>query len=295
MAQDAASVRVEPVGAGQRELLVQPQQWSQLVEAIAAGQSVLVSGEVGVLGDLPQALVDRWRGERSVAIATYKGSGKKFFEAIAEQLEIPTTEDKLDKEGEVVGEKPMTLEAIKDEVLANVGEGTLLVLPEAKRLTTGIRYWLEDAIAAGVVVVCFAVVNPGRDIYLDMLEIELDPPSEQEIRAVMEREARRQGVELGRSRLAELQPLAGRNPLLARKVVRNERLGLNRRADPQHTQYVVIMPLLLATLFTFAVLRFVGMGTGNKGLYITGGICLVVAMALKQLGQVRGARKRLGQ
>jgi hypothetical protein len=285
----------------QLDLLVRPDQWAQLNEAIGAGQSVLVTGEVGLVGELPQALVCHWRAGqvgqsgRSVVLATYKGSGKKFFEAIAEQLGIPTMEDRLGRDGEVVGEKPMTLDALKDEVLANVGEGVLMVLPEAKRLTTGIRYWLEDAIGAGVVVVCFAVVSPGRDIFLDMLELELEPPSELEIRGVMEREARRQGVELGRSRLAALQPLAGRNPMLARKVVRNERLGLNRRADPQHTQYIVIMPLLLATLFGFAVLRFVGMGTGNKGLYITGGICLVVAMALKQLGQVRGARKRLGQ
>jgi hypothetical protein len=279
----------------QLDLLVRPDQWAQLNEAIGAGQSVLVTGEVGLVGELPQALVCHWRGGRAVVLATYKGSGKKFFEAIAEQLGIPTMEDRLGRDGEVVGEKPMTLDALKDEVLANVGEGVLMVLPEAKRLTTGIRYWLEDAIGAGVVVVCFAVVSPGRDIYLDMLELELEPPSELEIRGVMEREARRQGVELGRSRLAALQPLAGRNPMLARKVVRNERLGLNRRSDPQHTQYIVIMPLLLATLFGFAVLRFVGMGTGNKGLYITGGICLVVAMALKQLGQVRGARKRLGQ
>jgi hypothetical protein len=55
------------------------------------------------------------------------------------------------------------------------------------------------------------------------------------------------------------------------------------------------MPILIAALFAFAVVRFVGLGTGNKGLYITGGVCLVAAMALKQLGQVKGARKRLGQ
>ena len=29
-------------------------------------------------------------------------------------------------------------------------------------------------ISAGVSVVCFAVANPGKDIFLDMLEIELD-------------------------------------------------------------------------------------------------------------------------
>jgi len=70
-------------------------------------------------------------------------------------------------------------------------------------------------------------------------------------------------------------------------------LGIQQQTE--HTQYLVIMPILIAALFAFAVVRFVGMGTGNKGLYITGGVCLVAAMALKQLGHVKGARKRLGQ
>ena len=55
------------------------------------------------------------------------------------------------------------------------------------------------------------------------------------------------------------------------------------------------MPIIIAALMAFGIVRFVGMGTGNKGLYITGGVCLVAGMALKQLGSVRGARKRLGQ
>ncbi|MBW4523350.1 MAG: hypothetical protein KME16_27240 [Scytolyngbya sp. HA4215-MV1] len=37
------------------------------------------------------------------------------------------------------------------------------------------------------------------------------------------------------------------------------------------------------------------LGTESQSVYITGGVALVAAMALKQLGQVRGARKRLGQ
>jgi hypothetical protein len=51
----------------------------------------------------------------------------------------------------------------------------------------------------------------------------------------------------------------------------------------------------VAALFSFAVVRFVGMGTDNKSMYILGGVCMTSAMALKQLGNVRGARKRLGQ
>ena len=127
-----------------------------------------------------------------------------------------------------------------------------------------------------------------------MLEIELELPSARAIREVMEAEALRQGLNLSKSRLAALQPLAGRNPMLARKVIRNEKLGL-KQDKPEHTQYVVVMPIIIAALLSFGIVRFVGLGTGNRGLYITGGCCLVAGMALKQLGSVRGARKRLGQ
>ncbi len=69
------------------------------------------------------------------------------------------------------------MDALKEEIAANCSDGTLLILPEAKRLTTSIRYWLEDLMANGVVVVCFAAANPGRDIFLEMLEVELELPS----------------------------------------------------------------------------------------------------------------------
>ena len=223
--------------------------------------------------------------EYQSAIATYKGSIKKFFVAIAMQLGCPTEDG---------NDKALTVDALKEEILLNSGEDTLLVFPESKRLTTSIRYWLEDMISAGVRIVCFAVANPGRDIFLDMLEIELELPSDRYIRDVMETEAQKQELDISKSRLAELQPLAGRNPMLARKIIRNEKLGL-KQEKPEHTQYMVIMPIILALLMSFGIVRFIGMGTGNKSLYIFGGVSLVTGMTLKQLGSVKGARKRLGQ
>ena len=256
---------------------------------------MLVLGEAGTgKAQFAQALFNRFAGELDCAITTYKGSGKKFFAEIAEQLDIPTTEPKYNKDGEEVGEKPLTMDGLKEEIAGNVGEDTLLIFPEAKRLTSAVRYWLEDLMAAGVRVCCFAVVNPGKEMFLGMVEIELALPDNAQIRSVMRAEAARLGLQISRSRLAELQPLAGRNPLLAKKVIRNEALGL-KQEKVEHTQYVVIMPILIAALFSFAVVRFIGLGTGNKGLYVTGGVALVSAMALKQLGQVRGARKRFGQ
>lgn len=269
--------------------------FQKVCAAIESGSSVLVLAELGMVGDMPQQLVRRFSDEFEIATATYKGSGKRFFVRLAEQLDIPTEETKYDKNGEPCGERALTMDQLKDEIAENVGPETLLILPEAKRLSTGIRYWLEDLINAGVRVCCFAAANPGKDIFLEMLEIELQLPTDQIIRETMRAEAERLGLQLSKSRLAELQPLAGRNPMLARKVVRNERLGLNRSANPQHSQYVVVMPIVIACLMAFGIVRFIGMGTRNKSLYIFGGTALVAGMTMKQLGQVRGARKRLGQ
>ncbi len=232
-----------------------------------------------------KALFSEMVGEYNCAIATYKGSLKKFFQAISFNLDIPTEDEESGK--------TLTVDAMKDEILENSGEDTLLILPEAKRLTTSIRYWLEDMMAAGVIVVCLAVVNPKKEIFLEMLEIELDLPSDRDIRAIMEAEAERQGLSLSKSQLAELQPLAGRNPLLARKVIRNEKLGIKQTS--QHTQYLNIMPIFFAVMVFFTVLRFVGMGTRNKPLYIFGGVAVAGLMAAKLLGSIKGAQKRLGQ
>ncbi|MDV3351401.1 hypothetical protein QGP82_22045 [Leptothoe sp. LEGE 181152] len=269
--------------------------FQKVCAAIESGSSVLVLAETGMVGEMPRQLVRLFSDELSIASAVYKGSGKRFFVRLAEQLDIPTEETKYDKHGEPCGERALTMDQLKDEIAENVGPQTLLILPEAKRLSTGIRYWLEDLINAGVRVVCFAAANPGKDIFLEMLEIELELPTDQIIRETMQAEAERMGLQLSKSRLAALQPLAGRNPMLARKVVRNERLGLNRSASPQHTQYVVVMPIVIACLMAFGIVRFIGMGTRNKSLYIFGGTALVAGMTMKQLGQVRGARKRLGQ
>ena len=78
-------------------------------------------------------------------------------------------------------DKPMTVDALKEEILVNSGENTLLIFLEVKWLTSNVRYWLEDMISTGVIV-CFAVANPGREIFFDMIEIELYLSSDRHIR-----------------------------------------------------------------------------------------------------------------
>lgn len=248
-----------------------------------------MTGELGTgLEDVAAGVAELLAGEFSLATATYKGSGKKFFQQLAEQLDVPTEIE--DDKGKV---KQLTLDQLKEEIANNIPADALLLLPEAKRLTTGIRFWLEDLIANGCRVCCFAVSNPSRDIFIEMIEVELELPSDRTIRSAMEDEAAKLGLNLTAARLSQLQPLAGRNPMLARKVVRQEKLGINQPME--HRQYLVMMPIILSALFSFAVIRYIGMGTGNKNWQIFGGVALTVAMAAKQLGRVEGAKKRLGQ
>ena len=126
-----------------------------------------------------------------------------------------------------------------------------------------------------------------------MIEIELPLPDNQAIRAAMQNEAAKLNLNLTAARLSQLQPLAGRNPMLAKKVVRQEKLGINQKME--HRQYLVMMPIILSALFSVAVIRYIGRGTGNKNWQIFGAVALTMATAAKQLGRVEGAKKRLGQ
>ena len=248
-----------------------------------------MTGELGTgLEDVAAGVGELLAGEFSIATGIYKGSGKRFLQQIAEQLDIPTEVE--DDKGKI---KQLTLDQLKEEIMLNIPSDALLLLPEARRLTTGIRFWLEDLIEAGCRVCCFAITNPQRDIFIEMIEVELELPSDRTIRSAMEDEAAKLNLDLTPARISQLQPLAGRNPMLARKVIRQEKHGINQPIE--HRQYLVMMPIILSALFSFAIIRYVGMGTGNKNWQIFGGIALTMAMAAKQLGRVEGAKKRLGQ
>jgi hypothetical protein len=275
--------------------LINRQELELVAAAVRRGESVLVIAEAGTGTDVfAAALAEELSGEFDTATAVYKGSGKNFFAKLAEQLDIPTEEPKFNAKGEEVGTKPLSMDGLKEQIAMNLSAGTLLIFPEAKRLTTGIRYWLEDLMGAGVSVVCFAAANPRRDIFLDMVEIELSLPSEQHIRQIMRDESSRYGLNLSESELAELQPMAGRNPMVARQVVKRKALGIEDEVV-SHTQYINVTPLWFAFLAGFAAMKFVGMGMGDKTIQVFGGLAFMAFMSLKQLGRIQGAKKKLGQ
>ncbi|MEM8637966.1 MAG: hypothetical protein AAGG51_03980 [Cyanobacteria bacterium P01_G01_bin.54] len=242
-------------------------------------ESLAVIGEAGQVEAKQAELAQAWIGP--TATVDYQGSTKKWLFDIADQWHIA---DQIEKQ---------TAENLKHEIPQLIPTGALLILPNAKRLPASLRYWLDyhrDIFRICAFEVCDL---PEKDLWLHILRYELPPPTEREIRAEIDKVARKGGVELSRSRLAELASQAGRSPVLATKLARAELAGMPQTVS--HAQYLDISPAVMAALFGFAILRFVGMGTGNKPLYILGGVCLTVAMAIKQLGKVKGISRRVGQ
>jgi hypothetical protein len=229
-------------------------------------------------------------GEFTIAKAVYKASPKKFFQTIADALKIETTTPKLNSKGEEIGEKSMGIDEMMEKIALNFPADGLLILPEAKRLTTKITFWLEDLNCR---ICCFAVAKPNRDIFLRMIEIELALPDDRHIREIMQREAENCGLNISEARFSQLQSYAGRNAAAARKIVKEEKLGLTK--DPNHNQYLDIAPLVMGLFCCVGIVRFVGLGTGDQSLYMIGGIAMMLGLSLKYLGRISGPRRRIGQ
>ena len=96
----------------------------------------------------------------------------------------------------------------------------------------------------------------------------------------MEDEAQSLSISLTPGQLADLQQRTGGNPMLARRTVREEYLGLDGNA-PDHTQWIDGTPLLIAGLMCFMILRFLGLGFNNTSLYLLGGMITVAVGVIR--------------
>ena len=96
----------------------------------------------------------------------------------------------------------------------------------------------------------------------------------------MSDEAASLGLELTPGQLASLQERTGGNPMLAKRVVKEEYLGLDGTAL-DHTQWIDGTPLLLAGLTILVIFRFLGLGFNSTSLYLLGGILTVAVGVIR--------------
>jgi len=213
--------------------------------------------------------------------AKLEAAGKKAL-LISYQGSIKVTLENLCKE---LGIEAKTIEQMKDEIRAavieNNGDKPYLICDNAERYPTGMRYWLEEISSQKGILLLLATKPPRKDIYLKMPRTALQPIAHEQIREVMRQEAEALGTRLTPNEISELLEKVGGNPQLARRAVREMILGIASEEAGDHTQYIDGTPGLIALISFVGIVRFVGLGLGDKSLYIIGGIATISAITLR--------------
>lgn len=251
---------------------------AQVISSLLKGQSILVLGESGsgksVIGlEVEERLGDEYR----IAVASYSGSAKQTLIAIAEALGVPTeTADERPK--------PLTADQLRVEIAKDMNCGRrLLIADDAHRWPASLRYWMEELLRGKGLLLLLADRPPARDVFLKLPRMELEPLTPDQIRTLMYAEATAQGMAINPAKFADLQQRVGGNPALAKRVVHEELLGIGEEMSTDHRQYIDGTPFLVAALSAIGIVRFIGLGLGDKALYIVGGVATLLALTLRTL------------
>jgi hypothetical protein len=108
----------------------------------------------------------------------------------------------------------------------------------------------------------------------------------------MTTEATSQGITLTTGQLSDFEARVGGNPALAKRIVSEQKLGLVTDIEGDRVDYIDGTPFILAILGTVSVVRFIGLGLGDRSIYIIGGIAMVLGMTIKILYAAINRRSR---
>ena len=254
----------------------------RIVAALLANSSLLVVSEPGAgKSFLAEAVKEELESQSFLVAAPSIGTVKQVLLDIASSLGV---------DAETLEGKSMNTQQLQSAIAQFLDDQiAFLVLDDAHRFPVSLRCWLEQLHSQGQPMLLLATYPPARDIFLKLPRIELEPLGDpradlakpaRTIREIMEDEADSLGMALTPGQLADLQQRTGGNPMLARRTVREEYLGLEGNA-PDHTQWLDGTPLLIAGLMCFMILRFLGLGFNNTSLYLLGGILTVAVGVIR--------------
>lgn len=251
---------------------------NQAVGCLETNQSLLIIGEEGsgktaIAESVRTAFKSRgW----NVAIADYSSSAKTTLLEICDQLGCDIEDTSGNKP------RPYTADQLREEIANELAiANTLLICDNAHRYPISLRYWLQDCLGGKALLLMLATKPPVGGIFFKMPRISIQPMMSQEIREIMLEEAAEINLKLPASTIANLEQRCGGNPFLARRVVREQSLNLGTDEQGDRVDYVDGTPFLIAGLSLIGIVRFIGMGLGDRSLYIIGGIATISAISLR--------------
>lgn len=263
------------------------------MDAIALNQSTLIVGESGSGKTVLAQRIAARLPNRRCAIVNYI-RGKQAVTEIAVAFGVDLAEPRYNQKGEPIGDRKLTQEELEQGILDAAEPDWVLFVDNADRWAQSLRLWLMKLEQAGVPLVLLCTKEKKLDLFLRRTRIDLPKPTTYEIREVMQRHAAALNHPLTPGEIADLQQYAGLNLGIAKLVIQQHKQGIRPKAD-QHRDTIVIAPYVSALLGGFAVLRFIGLGLGDRTLYIVGGVCLAAFLTLRSLGNANKEQKGIGQ
>lgn len=272
-------------------------QVEQAIAALREGESLLVLGEPGSgKSVLAQRVQKQLEAEgKFVAIGLYLGSAKGLLTEIAEAFGIPIEVD--NGNGKF---RKLTVDELRTEIGHELKRSDrILICDDAERWPQSVRLWLEACWKAQPKATLLLLSDrpPASGIFVKVPRLEMQPAPLEHIRELMVQEAQDFSAALTTTELAELQQKVGGNPALAKRVVRERFLSLESPAgEGDHYRYVDGTPFLIAGIGLVSIVRFVGLGLGDRSLYILGGVAMSLAILLRVvMSQINKKSTRLGR
>ncbi len=247
----------------------------RVVASLKANAPILIiGGEGSGKSVLAKAVVAQLKDEGFTVADIEPATPKHMLTEIAEQLDVETR----NLEGKVI-----SMEDLKWAIAQYFRENTaFLVVDDAHKCDAKFRDWLKALKRQGVPMLLLATNPPMSDVFFNLPRIGLSPLPEYAIREVMEQAALERGIHLKPHELAKLQQRTGGNPLLAKRVIDEEYLGLDIEAGDHH-RYFDGTPVILLLGIVFMASRFLARGLNDPTLYAISGVASAIFIGLSRL------------
>jgi hypothetical protein len=219
---------------------------------------------------LVQQIYEKLLRDKSTVVMIQPATSKQMICDLADSLGVDTKND---------SGRSMTTDNIKPAIAQFLSVNTaILIFEDAHLYEPKFRQWLKSLKKQGIPLLLTATNPPPTDIFLNLPRIKLTPLPDYCIRNLLEETAIAKGKRFKNSEFSKLLERTGGCPLLAIRAIEEEILGLSVETSDQKDLYFDITWMIGLVGIIFISLRFIGLGTQNKGLYIFSGIAGSIIM-----------------
>jgi hypothetical protein len=259
---------------------------NQVIVMLSQGDSICITGEAG-LGKTHLAL-KVINNLNNCCYGIYRGDTIKCLQQIAKGLKISLNH--INEEG--IEGKPLSAKRLKEEIAENLDD-TILICDNFHSWPASLKGWVDDLHENGATLLLLGNQRDLEGVAYRIPRMKLFPLKDEEIRDIIWAQAKEESLLLTTTQVSEMASRAGGNPMLAKRIVKEYKQGVESKDTQDSRKYKDITPFLTFIVGLIGAVRFFGMATGDIRLRIIGGVAITIVFSFRHLRSLfpRGSRK----